>query len=51
MKELAKDSYDLQLLEREILIMKDLDHPGIIGLKEVSCIFFFSTINENSINV
>lgn len=35
MKELAKDTYDLYLLEREILIMKDLKHPGLIGLKEV----------------
>ena len=35
MKELAKDSYDLHLLEREILIMKDLSHPGLIALKEV----------------
>jgi calcium/calmodulin-dependent protein kinase I len=34
LKELAKDSYDLYLLEREILIMKDLSHPGLIGLKE-----------------
>ena len=34
MKELAKDSYDLELLEREILIMKDLKHEGLIGLKE-----------------
>lgn len=35
LKELAKDSYDLYLLEREILIMKDLNHPNLIGLKEV----------------
>jgi serine/threonine protein kinase len=36
LKELAKDTYDLYLLEREILIMKDLHHPGLVGLKEVS---------------
>jgi hypothetical protein len=34
LKELGKDSYDLYLLEREILIMKDLSHPGLIGMKE-----------------
>jgi serine/threonine protein kinase len=34
LKELAKDSYDLYLLEREILLMRDLSHPGLIALKE-----------------
>jgi len=33
LKELAKDSYDLYLLEREILIMKDLSHPGLIAME------------------
>ena len=40
MKELAKDSYDLYLLEREILIMKDLSHPGLIAMEAVSFVFF-----------
>lgn len=29
-----KDSYDLPLLEREILVMKDLHHPGLVQMKE-----------------
>ncbi len=34
LKEIRKDSYDLPLLEREILVMKDLHHPGLVTMKE-----------------
>jgi len=34
LKEIRKDSYDLPLLEREILVMKDLHHPGLVQMKE-----------------
>ena len=34
LKEIRKDSYDLPLLEREILVMKDLHHKGLVTMKE-----------------
>ena len=34
LKVIRKDSYDLPLLEREILVMKDLKHPGLVQMKE-----------------
>jgi serine/threonine protein kinase len=34
LKEIRKDSYDLPLLEREILVMKDLNHSGLVTMKE-----------------
>jgi len=34
LKELPLDSYELVLLEREVLVMRDLKHPNLIGLKE-----------------
>jgi len=34
LKEIRKDSYDLALLEREILVMKDLHHPNLVTMKE-----------------
>ena len=34
LKEIRKDSYDLPLLEREILVMKDLHHEGLVTMKE-----------------
>jgi serine/threonine protein kinase len=34
LKEIRKDSYDLPLLEREILVMKDLRHEGLVTLKQ-----------------